>query len=512
MNKQAVRVRFAPSPTGPLHIGGVRTALFNYLFARKNGGTYILRIEDTDRARYMPGTEQYIIEALNWCGIEFDEGVTRGGPYAPYRQSERKEIYREYADLLVSRGLAYLAFDTPEELETLRAEAERTKRTFIYNALSRDRLNNSIALSNEEVREKVRSGVPYVIRFRMPDDHWIEFNDVVRGRVEVNARSLDDKILMKADGMPTYHLANVVDDHLMEISHVIRGEEWLPSMPLHVLLYEGFGWKESMPEFAHMPLTLKPDGQGKLSKRDGDRLGFPVFPLKWVNPENGEVSSGYRESGYLPEAFINILALLGWNPGTEQEIFSMDELIEAFSLERIVKSGSRFDPEKARWFNHQYLVRKPDDELARWFRTELESRRLPFDTDYTARVLSLVKERAFLLPDLWEQSWFFFTGPDRYDEKVVRKVWKPDTPSLMLEIRSLLEKAEPFTAPVIEPAIREMVSGREIGFGKVMNPLRLVLVGSSLGPGLMDMMEVLGKAEVLRRIDRGLETIPSLLS
>jgi glutamyl-tRNA synthetase len=293
---------------------------------------------------------------------------------------------------------------------------------------------------------------------------------------------------------------------------VIRGEEWLPSMPLHVLLYEGFGWKESMPEFAHMPLTLKPDGQGKLSKRDGDRLGFPVFPLKWVNPENGEVSSGYRESGYLPEAFINILALLGWNPGTEQEIFSMDELIEAFSLERIVKSGSRFDPEKARWFNHQYLVRKPDDELARWFRTELESRRLPFDTDYTARVLSLVKERAFLLPDLWEQSWFFFTGPDHYDEKVVRKVWKPDTPSLMLEIRSLLEKAEPFTAPVIEPAIREMVSGREIGFGKVMNPLRLVLVGSSLGPGLMDMMEVLGKAEVLRRIDRGLETIPSLLS
>jgi glutamyl-tRNA synthetase len=512
MSTQSVRVRFAPSPTGPLHIGGVRTALFNYLFARKSGGTFILRIEDTDRARYVPGTEEYIIEALSWCGIEFDEGVTVGGPFAPYRQSERKEIYQEYADVLVGRGLAYLAFDTPEELEALRTEAERTKRTFTYNALNRDRLNNSIALSKEEVNEKIRSGVPYVIRFRMPDDHWIEFDDVVRGRVEVNARTLDDKILVKADGMPTYHLANVVDDHLMEISHVIRGEEWLPSMPLHVLLYEGFGWKENMPRFAHMPLTLKPDGQGKLSKRDGDRLGFPVFPLKWVNPENGEVSSGYRESGYLPEAFVNILALLGWNPGTEQEIFSMDELIEAFSLERIVKSGSRFDPEKAKWFNHQYLVRKPDDELAGWLRTELENRKLPFDPEYTARALALVKERAFLLPDLWEQSWFFFTPPQDYDEKVLQKVWKQDTPYLILEVRNLLDGTEPFTAPAIEPVIREMVSRQETGFGKIMNLLRLVLVGSSLGPGLVDMMEVLGKKEVLRRIDRGLEKIPSLLS
>ena len=343
MSDQAVRVRFAPSPTGPLHIGGVRTALFNYLFARRNKGKFILRIEDTDRTRYVHGAEEYIIESLNWCGIEFDEGVTAGGPHAPYRQSERGEIYREYAEKLVNGGLAYLAFDTPEELDDLRKEAEKTKRTFTYNALSRDSLNNSIALPGNEVSEKINAGIPYVIRYRMPDDHWIEFEDIVRGKVEVNARTLDDKILLKADGMPTYHLANVVDDHLMEISHVIRGEEWLPSTPLHVLLYEGFGWKNSMPRFAHMPLTLKPDGQGKLSKRDGDRLGFPVFPLQWPLPgqEPGgivEVSSGYREAGYFPEAFINILALLGWNPGTEQEIFSMDELIKSFSLERIVKA------------------------------------------------------------------------------------------------------------------------------------------------------------------------------
>ncbi len=511
MSNPEVRVRFAPSPTGPLHIGGVRTALFNYLFARKNGGTYILRIEDTDRSRYVQEAEQYIIEALDWCGIRFDEGVTVGGPGGPYRQSERKDIYREYAKRLVDGELAYLAFDTPEELDTLRKEAEKNKRTFTYNALNRDRLNNSIALPAEEVNARIEEGVPYAVRFRMPDDHWIEFDDIVRGRVEVNARTLDDKILLKADGLPTYHLANVVDDHLMRISHVIRGEEWLPSTPLHVMLYEGFGWKNSMPQFAHMPLTLKPDGKGKLSKRDGDRLGFPVFPLQWPLTGGGKVSAGYREAGYFPEAFINILALLGWNPGTEQEIFSMEELIEAFSLERIVKAGSRFDPEKARWFNHQYLIRRPDHELAEWFRGELEKRDLPYDPDYTARALSLVKERAFLLPDLWEQAWFFFTRPEAYDEKVAAKVWKKETTTLIVEVRTLLDSVEPFTGDAIEPAIRDMVEKKGTGFGKVMNPLRLTLIGSSLGPMLMDLMEVLGREEVLARIDDGLVKIPAMV-
>jgi glutamyl-tRNA synthetase len=510
MSKNDVRVRFAPSPTGPLHIGGVRTALFNYLFARKNMGTLILRIEDTDQTRYVRGAEEYIIESLSWCGIEFDEGVVDGGDFGPYRQSERKEIYKKYADILVGKGLAYLAFDSPEELDALRTEAEKTKRTFTYNALNRDQLNNSIALPEGEVNKKIQAGIPYVIRYRMPDDHWVEFEDIVRGRVEVNARTLDDKILMKADGMPTYHLANVVDDHLMEISHVIRGEEWLPSTPLHVLLYEGLGWKDSIPEFAHMPLTLKPDGQGKLSKRDGDRLGFPVFPLKWVHPDTGEVSSGYREEGYFPEAFINILAMLGWNPGTVQEIFSMEELVEAFSLDRIVKAGSRFDPEKARWFNHQYLMQKPDTELAGWFRSELEDRGLEFDQDYIARSLSLIKERAFLLPDLWEQSWFFFKAPESYDEKAIRKSWKEDTKELIREVRELLESLDSFKASDIEPAIKDLVGRKEIGFGKIMNPLRLLLVGSNLGPGLMDLMEVLGKEEVLQRIDKGSDTINAL--
>ena len=510
MSEQPVRVRFAPSPTGPLHIGGVRTALFNYLFAKKNKGTFILRIEDTDQARYVRGAEEYIIEALNWCGINFDEGVINGGPHAPYRQSERKKIYLEYAEILLDKGLAYLAFDSPEELDALRKEAEQSKRAFTYNALNRDQLNNSLALSKQELKEKIQEGVPYVIRYRMPDDHWIEFHDIVRGKVEVNARTLDDKILLKADGMPTYHLANVVDDHLMEISHVIRGEEWLPSTPLHVLLYEGFGWDKSMPQYAHMPLTLKPDGKGKLSKRDGDRLGFPVFPLNWTQPGTGEVFSGYRESGYFPEAFINILAMLGWNPGTEQEIFSMEELIETFDLERIVKAGSRFDPEKARWFNHQYLVKKSDAELAEWFGSELRKRKLTFDAEYIAKALSLIKERAFLLPELWEQSWFFFTRPDVYDEKVIKKVWNQDSASLISEVRALLESVIPFTATAIETAIKELVNKREIGFGKVMTPLRLILVGSNLGPGLIDIMEVLGKEEVLVRIDAGLEKIPAI--
>ena len=507
MSNQAVRVRFAPSPTGPMHIGGVRTALFNYLFARKNNGTFILRIEDTDQARYVAGAEQYIIDSLKWCGIQIDEGVTADGPHAPYRQSERKSLYRKYAEMLVDKGYAYIAFDSPEELDRLRKEAESRKGAFTYNALVREKLDNSLSLGDDVVKEKVTAGLPYVIRYKMPEDHWVEFQDVVRGEVEFNTRTLDDKILLKADGMPTYHLANVVDDHLMEISHVIRGEEWLPSTPLHILLYEAFGWQDTMPTFGHMPLTLKPDGQGKLSKRDGDRLGFPVFPLAWTQPDTGEISSGYRESGYFPEAFINILALLGWNPGTEQEIFSMDELIKAFSLERIVKAGSRFDPEKAKWFNHQYLVKKSGDELAAWFTGELEQRDLGYDSSYISKALDLVKGRAFLLTDLWEHSWFFFQSPSSYDEKVIRKVWKDDVASLLRDLSSSLASVEPFTAGEIEPVLKNLTESREIGFGKLMNPLRLSLVGSNIGPGLMDIMEVLGKEEVLQRINRALQAI-----
>jgi glutamyl-tRNA synthetase len=507
MSHQAIRVRFAPSPTGPLHIGGVRTALFNYLFARKNKGKFILRIEDTDQARYVAGAEQYIIDSLEWCGIRIDEGITADGPHAPYRQSERKDLYRKYAEKLVDKGYAYLAFDSPESLDRLRKEAESARASFTYNAMVREKLNNSLVLQEDVVKERVARGLPYVIRYKMPEDHWVAFQDIVRGEVEVNTRTLDDKILLKADGMPTYHLANVVDDHLMEISHVIRGEEWLPSTPLHILLYEAFGWEDTMPDFAHIPLTLKPDGQGKLSKRDGDRLGFPIFPLVWTDPGTGEVSSGYRESGYFPEAFINILALLGWNPGSEQELFSMNALIEAFSLERIVKAGSRFDPEKARWFNHQYMVRKGGDELALWFACELEKRDLKYDPSYISKSLDLVKERAFLLTDLWEQAWFFFQSPAGYDEKVIRKVWKDDSASLLRDLSISLASVQPFTAEQIEPVLKSLTESRNIGFGKLMNPLRLSLVGSNIGPGLIDIMEVLGKEEVLQRIKKALQTI-----
>jgi glutamyl-tRNA synthetase len=507
MSIQAVRVRFAPSPTGPLHIGGVRTALFNYLFARKNNGTFLLRIEDTDQARYVAGAEQYIIDSLQWCGIEIDEGITAGGPFAPYRQSERKQLYRKYAQMLVDQGTAYLAFDTPGELDRLRKEAESEKRTFTYNALVREKLDNSLTLDEGRVKERLAAGSAYVIRYKMPEDHQVRFTDVVRGEVEVDTGTLDDKILLKADGMPTYHLANVVDDHLMEISHVIRGEEWLPSTPLHILLYEAFGWQDTMPFFAHMPLTLKPDGKGKLSKRDGDRLGFPVFPIEWKDPFTGEISGGYREAGYFPEAFINILALLGWNPGTEQELFSMDELIESFSLERIVKAGSRFDPEKAKWFNHQYLVRKSGDELAAWFTVELDQRGIDADRAYVGKALELVKERASLLTDLWDKAWFFFVPPDAYDETVMRKVWKEDSVSLLRDLVASLASMELFTAGRLEPVIKNLARNHGIGLGKLMNPLRLALVGSNIGPGLMDIMEVLGKKEVLRRMDHALKVM-----
>ena len=500
MGDKPVRVRFAPSPTGPLHIGGVRTALFNYLFARKTNGTFILRIEDTDQVRYVPGAEDYIIESLRWCGIEIDEGVSVGGPYEPYRQSERAGIYKKYADQLVEDGFAYLAFDTPDELEDYRREYEGQNSTFIYNAAIRDSLKNSLNLSASEVKDLLAKGTSSVVRFKIPVSQEVIFNDIVRGEVRVNTSTLDDKVLFKADGMPTYHLANVVDDYLMKITHVIRGEEWLPSTPLHVLLYRAFGWQDEMPVFAHMPLTLKPDGKGKLSKRDGDRLGFPVFPLQWTNPETGEISSGYRESGYIPEAFINILALLGWNPGTEKELFTMAELIKEFSLDRIIKSGSKFDPEKAKWFNHQYLIQRNDSELAHWFTGDLKQRGLDFPQDYISRIVSLVKERAFLLTDFWKESWFFFQRPEKYNETVTKKVWKAETTGIINDIRNMLNELKEFNHSNIEASIRTYIESKNIGFGQVMNPLRLALIGSNQGPGLTTVMEILGKEEVLQRI------------
>lgn len=506
MEAEQVRVRFAPSPTGPLHIGGVRTALYNYLFARQNGGKMILRIEDTDQKRYVDGAEQYILDSLAWCGIEFDEGVHKGGMYGPYRQSERKEIYREYADRLIASGHAYFAFDTPEELEDLRQalEGEKALNTS-YCAASRNRMKNSLTLTSVEVESRIASGEPYVVRFKMPADEEVVFSDLIRGEVVVNTSTLDDKVLFKSDGMPTYHLANIVDDHLMEITHVIRGEEWLPSLPLHILLYRAFAWEA--PQFGHMPLTLKPDGKGKLSKRDGDRLGFPVFPLEWKNPETGEVSSGYRESGYFPEAFINILAFLGWNPGTEQEIFSMDELIEAFSIDRVGKSGSRFDPEKAKWYNHQYLVKKDDRELAVMFQPMLRQKGFDFPDRYVASVIALVKERVNFVKEIWDQAWFFFEAPETYDEKMVSKRWKEDTPEVLGKFVKAMEPVNPFTSGNIHDQVVNFLQDNELGMGQVMPLVRLALVGSGMGPGVTEMMEVIGKEESLARINKAITTL-----
>jgi glutamyl-tRNA synthetase len=414
-----VRVRFAPSPTGPLHIGGIRTALYNYLFARKNHGTFILRIEDTDQARFVEGAEEYIMDALNWCGINVDEGIREGGNFGPYRQSDKKETYRQYADILVNNGAAYYAFDTPEALEKLRIEYEKKGSTFIYKCSASNGLINSISMKENDWKARLEKGEPYVIRYRMPENEEIHFDDKIRGQIVVNSSTLDDKILFKSDGMPTYHLAHIVDDYLMKITHVIRGEEWLPSLPLHIMIYRSFGWET--PEFAHLPLLLKPDGKGKLSKRDGDRMGFPVFPLFWPY---GETAKGYREDGYYPEAFINMLALLGWNPGTEQEIFSMDELIEAFTIERVHKSGSRFDPEKARWFNHHYLQKRTDTQLALEFREDLRARGYHIDISELEILVGMVKERVSFVKEFWNETDFFFKAPETYDEDVVKKRWK----------------------------------------------------------------------------------------
>jgi len=493
-----VRVRFAPSPTGPLHIGGVRTALYNYLFARHTGGKMILRIEDTDQNRYVPGAENYIIDSLNWTGIRFDEGVHMGGPFAPYRQSDRKDIYREYIGELIRSGHAYYGFDTAEELDARRKEAEKQKLVFTYDTSVRMEMRNSIAISPKETQDRLQSGEPYVIRFLIPENESLVFHDLIRGEMTVNTLALDDKVLFKSDGMPTYHLANIVDDHLMEISHVIRGEEWLPSLPLHILLYRSFGWQP--PLFAHLPLILKPEGSGKLSKRDGDRLGFPVFPLEWQDPFTKEVSSGYRESGYFPETVVNMLALLGWNPGTEQEIFTMEELIDKFSIERVGKSGSRFDPGKIKWFNHHYLVSKPIAELTVLFREILKRKGIEADDDFIDNVVELVKDRSDFVSNFWDQSYFFFQPPQTYDMEIVRKKWGEDTPALLMAFRDLLRALTDFRAENIKALAESFTQEKGTGLGQLMNPLRLCLVGGNFGPDLSVICEMLGSREVVSRI------------
>ncbi len=502
-------MRFAPSPTGALHIGGVRTALYNYLFTRKLGGKMILRIEDTDSQRFVPGAEEYILESLKWSGITIDEGVGVGGPHAPYRQSERREIYFDYAMQLIDAGWAYYAFDTAAELEAKRAEAEASGQVFAYNYSVRTELATSLKLSKEEVEERIARGDQWVIRFKMPENEVVEMKDLIRGEVSVNTSTLDDKVLYKsADKLPTYHLANVVDDKLMEISHVIRGEEWLPSLPLHFLLYRAFGWTELQPEFAHLPLLLKPTGGGKLSKRDGDKLGFPVFPLKW-QPAEGDPSRGYREDGYLSEAFINMLALLGWNPGTEQEIFTMDQLIETFSLERVSKAGARFQPEKARWFNAQWLSKMSAQELAPMVQPILRANGVETSDELAGKAAEIMKERATLLPDFWELINFFFVAPTEYDAKQTKKYWKGDNPRILRELSELLAAIDDFSLENTEAIVHAWITEKGYGMGQVMNTLRLALVGAGKGPGMYDVTAFIGREECLSRIDRVLSVLPT---
>ena len=502
-----VRVRFAPSPTGPLHMGGVRTALFNYLFARKHTGDFILRIEDTDQTRYVEGAEQYIIDALNWCGLTPNEGQGIGGDKGPYKQSERKEagIYREYVDMLLEKDQAYYAFDTPEELEKMREDMKKAGVAAPqYNGITRTRMANSLTLPADEVKKRLDAGEPYVVRIKIPRNEEIKFHDLIRGWVVVHSSNLDDKVIFKSDGMPTYHLANVVDDHLMDISHVIRGEEWLPSAPLHVLLYRAFGWQDTMPQMAHLPLILKPDGNGKLSKRDGDRLGFPVFPLEWKS--NGEISSGYREKGYFPEAFVNMLALLGWNPGTAQELFSLEELVENFSLERVGKAGAKFDPDKTRWFNQQYLRSKPADELLERLRSYENMDLEGHDESKLLAMCELMKERATFVPDLLEGA-YLLKSPEQYDEKTVRKKWKDNSGDLMMELKNSFEAISEFNAENVEHAFKQFLEERSLGFGAVGPLLRLLLSGKGAGPSLFEIAAVLGKEETLARMTEGIEKI-----
>lgn len=502
-----VRVRFAPSPTGPLHIGGVRTALYNYLFAKKHQGTFVLRIEDTDQTRYVANAEQYIIDALQWCNIPFDEGPKTDDKFGPYRQSERKEIYKKYADILINTGWAYYAFDTSEQLDAHRKQHESEGKTFIYNWHNRakGRLVNSLVLSEDEVQQKINAGEKFVIRFKTPQDEILQMEDEIRGKISIDTNTLDDKILFKSDGMPTYHLANIVDDHLMEISHVIRGEEWLPSMPLHVLLYRAFDWKA--PKFAHLPLILKPVGKGKLSKRDGDKLGFPVFPLEYTNEKTGDVSRGYKEDGYFADAFINMLAFLGWNPGTEQELFSLEKLIQEFDLKRVSKSGAKFNPDKTKWFQQQYMQLKSDAALTDSYLPILEEKGIKTEKSYVEKVISLIKERAVFVDDFWGLSAFFFTSPTEFDAKNVKKNWKPETGSLMTELISVIKSIEDFSSENTETHIKTWITNKEIGFGKVMQPLRLSLVGKLAGPHLFDIMAMIGKEETTNRLENAIQKL-----
>jgi len=504
-----VRVRFAPSPTGPLHIGGVRTALFNYLFAKKHNGTFILRIEDTDQTRYVANAEQYIVDALNWCNIPYDEGPGKNEKFGPYRQSERKDLYKQYAEELIAKGKAYYCFDTAEELDFHRKDHEEKGKTFIYNWHNRAKLTNSVSLSKEEVEQRIANGDKYVVRFKMyepeSEEQTISTIDLIRGQVTFKKDLLDDKILFKSDGMPTYHLANIVDDHLMEISHVIRGEEWLPSVPLHVALYEALGWEA--PEFAHLPLILKPVGKGKLSKRDGDKLGFPVFPLEYNNEKTNEVSRGYREDGYFADAFINMLALLGWNPGTEQEIFTLEELCKTFSLDRVSKSGAKFSPDKTKWFNQQYMMLKSNEELADLFTVVLVEKGIDKDKAYITKVVSLIKERAVFISDFWDLSNFFFEVPTEYDAKASKKNWKEGTPYLMNELIAVIENIEEFSSLNIETIVKDWITSKEIGFGKVMQPFRLSLVGAMKGPHLFDIAEMIGKSATVERLKNTIDKL-----
>lgn len=503
MSKQ-VRVRFAPSPTGPLHIGGVRTALFNYLFARKHGGVFYLRVEDTDQNRFVPGAEAYIMEALEWLGIAPDETVGKNEKFGPYRQSERKEIYKQYADKLIATGNAYYAFDTAEALDAHRKQQEEQGKTFIYNHHNRQKLDNSLTNPADVVANRIASGEDYVIRFKSPVDEILHLHDIIRGDIKFDTNLLDDKVLFKSDGMPTYHLANIVDDHLMQTSHVIRGEEWLPSMPLHVLLYRAFGWEA--PEFAHLPLILKPVGNGKLSKRDGDKLGFPVFPLEWKTDEG--ISMGYREKGFFPEAVVNFLALLGWNDDTDKELFTLEELAQSFDLKRVHKAGAKFDPDKNKWFNHQYLVNKDDAELAQGFLPVVESKNLArtFSLAELAHIVALIKDRAHFVSEFWELSDYFFVAPDSYDEKA-SKNWKDETPVLMNQLIEVLANIEDFHSSKIETVVKDWMAQNEIGMGKIMQPLRLSLVGALKGPHLFDIMEIIGKDETVARIQKAITTL-----
>ena len=494
-----IRVRFAPSPTGPLHIGGVRTALFNYLFAKKHGGTFVLRIEDTDQKRYVDSAEDYITNALNWCNIPFDEGPGKDGGFGPYRQSERKHLYRQYVDLLIENNKAYYAFDTAEALDEERKNHEAKGKTFIYNwhNRTRGRLINSLVLSKEEVAEKIANGEDYVVRFLAPQDETLELTDLIRGTIKIDTNTLDDKVLFKSDGMPTYHLANVVDDYLMKISHVIRGEEWLPSLALHQLLYNAFGWEA--PEFAHLPLILKPTGKGKLSKRDGDKLGFPVFPLDWEGPATNSVSKGYKESGYFPEAVVNFLAFLGWNPGTEQELFSLSELVEAFDLKNVNKAGARFDPDKTKWFNHQYMQKATVETLTETFINTtpgLES----IDPGYVELTVNLIKERATFPSEFWGLSHYFFEAPENFAEAALKKAWKEHSKDLMIQLISELEAADDTSVDTLQAAVKGWITKNEIGFGKIMMPLRVALVGALEGVDVFDIIYLIGKTETIKRI------------